>query len=214
MSTVYQNFPGFIPGAGQYSGQRVAVGNTKGVGDYVEQAKNWWNDKNAPQIGANPYMSNWGALVSQLTQQANGKGPSLAGEAYKQAHQTGMQNVLAMSRSGSAGGAQAGMQTLGRMNQGLAQGYSNARLQEQLAARQQLQAALAGAGNAWFQPQQANLQATMATPSNGQQLTSFVSQLASSFAPFLGGGGGGGGGGGAPTQGLGNNTINPWAPGY
>lgn len=146
--------------------------------------KDWWNHKNAPQIGANPYQGGWDSLISQLQMQGNGEGPSLAGNAYKQAQQTGMQNMLSMSRGGSAGAARGGQMAMGRMNQGMAQGYSNARLQEQMMARQQLQAALAGAGNAWFQPQQANLQAQLGTQSNGQQLTGFVSQLASSLAPF------------------------------
>lgn len=208
----YYNMPGLSPEASaMLNAQRPKTGRGT-VGDMASDAADWWNKRNAPQIGANPYQSNWNALVAQLTQQANGQGPSLAGNAYKQAQQTGMQNVLAMSRGGSAGAAQQGMQTLGRMNQGMAQGYSNARLQEQLAARQQLQAALAGAGNAWFQPQQANLQATMATPSNGQQLTGFVSQLASSIAPFMTGSPGGGATGylGQPST-YGNQ--NPNAPG-
>lgn len=199
--------PQVIRRAGNYA-QATPEGQAamRGNGSLLGQAADWWNNKNAPQIGANPYQGGWDALLAQLQQQANGQGPSLAGEAYKQAQQQGMQNVLAMSRGGSAGAARAGMQNLGQMNQGMAQGYSNARLQEQLAARQQLQAALAGAGNAWFQPQQMNLQAQMATPSNGQQLTSFVSQLASSFAPFMTGAPtaaqapGAAGGGYAPSQ--------------
>jgi hypothetical protein len=172
----YQAAPGSAPGMTRQIQQAQAANpglqhqgsSMPSVQAQLGTVSDWWNTKNAPQIASNPYQSNWNSLIQQLTAQGNGQGPSLAGNAYKQAHQTGMQNVLAMSRSGSAGGAQAGMQTLGKMNQGLQQGYSNARLQEQMAARQQLQMALAGAGNAWFQPQQANLQATMATPSNGQ----------------------------------------------
>lgn len=147
-------------------------------------ASNWLNKKNAPQIGANPYQGQWDSLISQLTAQGNGQGQSLAGNAYKEAQQTGMQNVLAMSRGGSAGAARGGGQMLGKMNQGFNQGYSNALLQEKLAARQQLQMALAGAGNAWFQPQQMNMQAQMGTQTNGQQLMNFGTQLLSSFAPF------------------------------
>lgn len=208
----YQMIPGMSDAQKQGLQAQLPKTGRGSVSDWVSGAASWWNDKNAPQIGANPYQSNWGALINQLTQQASGQGPSLAGNAYKQAQQTGMQNVLAMSRGGSAGQAQAGMQTLGRMNQGMAQGYSNARLQEQMAARQQLQMALAGAGNAWFQPQQANLQATMATPSNGQQLSGFISQLAGSIAPFMTGSPGGGATGylGQPAT-YGN--ANPNAPG-
>lgn len=152
------------------------------LGSMAGDAADWWNKKNAPQIGANPYQGQWNALISQLTQQGNGQGPSLAGNAYKEAQQTGMNNVMAMSRGGSAGAARGGMQMLGKMNQGMAQGYSNARLQEQLAARQQLQMALAGAGNAWFQPQQMNMQATMGTQSNGQQMMNAGQQFIGSMA--------------------------------
>lgn len=177
----------FQQNAAQYANatpeQREAM---KGDGSLLGRAAGWWNDKNAPQIGANPYQGGWDALIAQLTDQANGQGPSLAGNAYMEAQQTGMQNVLSMSRGGSAGAARAGMQNLGKMNQGLAHGYSNARLQESLAARQQLQAALAGAGNAWFQPQQLNLQAQMNAQSNGQQLMNFIQQGASTAASIYG----------------------------
>ena len=71
---------------------------------------------------------------------------------------------------------------MGKANAGLAQGYSNARLQEQMAARQQLQGALSGAGTAWFQPQQANLQATLGTQSNGQQLMGVLGQFLPAIA--------------------------------
>jgi hypothetical protein len=192
-----------------------------GLMSVVSGIKDWMGQKNAAQIGANPYQGQWDALIAQLNQQANGQGPSLAGNAYKQAHQTGMQSVLAMSRGGSAGAARQGVQTLGRMNQGLAQGYSNARLQEQLAARQQLQNALAGAGNAWFQPQQANLQAQMGAQSNGQSLLGTVAQLAPVAGMIFGGpagaaagaaiakGVGGGGGGGAVNFGQYNRNTGP-----
>jgi hypothetical protein len=66
-----------------------------------------------------------------------------------------------------------------RMNQGLAHGYGNARLQEQLAARQQLSGAIGGAGAAWFAPQAANLQAQLAQPTNMQMLAQFLQQFGS-----------------------------------
>lgn len=147
-----------------------------GIGGAAQRFGNWAGQRNAPQIGENPYMGQWGTLLSQLQQQAAGQGPSLAQNAYREAHDQGMAGVQAMSRGGSAGAARGGMNMMGRMNQGLAQGYSNARLQEQLAARQQLQAALTGAGNAWFQPQQMNLQAMMGTPTNLQTLLNMLQQ--------------------------------------
>lgn len=153
-----------------------------GIGSAISSL---WAKPETPQIGMNPYMSQWNTLISQLQQQADGKGPSLAGNAYREAQATGMNNVLAMSRGGSAGQARAGMQTIDKMNQGFNAGYSNARLQEQMAARQSLQAALAGAGNAWFQPQQANLQASMANQGGG--FGAFVQQMAPIAATIFGG---------------------------
>ncbi len=91
-----------------------------------------------------PDTSNWDALIGQLQQKAAGNGRSLAGEAYKSAQQTGMNNVLAMSRGGSAGAARQGIQTLGEQNQGLAKGYADAKLAEQNVYQQQLQSALVG----------------------------------------------------------------------
>lgn len=147
------------------------------VGNWYHQAANWWNKKNAPQIGQNPYLGNYGGLISQLQTQAAGGGPSLAGNAYVQAHNQGIHDQMSMAAGGSAGQVRQAGQNVGRMSQSLAGGYSNARLQEQLAAQQALQGALSGASNAWFMPQAANLQATMNTQTNGQQLLGFLSQL-------------------------------------
>jgi hypothetical protein len=159
----------------------------------LEKGKEWYGKKNAPQIQENPYLGQWGSLIGDLQAQSssNYQGPSLAGNAYNQAHNQGINDVMSMSRGGSAGSARAGMRQMGNMNQGLAAGYSNARLQEQMAARMQLQGALAGAGNAWFQPQQANLQATMGTQSQGQQLMAFLKDVGGIVGSVSGGGGGG-----------------------
>lgn len=159
------------------------IGGT--VTDGVKGGMEWAGEKNYEKMDENPYRGQWDELLAQLTRQSNGEGPSLAGNAYREANATGMRNIQSMSRGGSAGAARMGMQNMGRMQQGLQSGYSNARLQEQLAARQQLQAALVGAGNAWFQPQQANMNAANAAQSNGQMLTNFVSQAAGGFAPFM-----------------------------
>ena len=149
----------------------------------AKSAWEWGKERpTAPAMPENPYQQNWGNLVTQLESQSRGDGPSLAGDAYKMAHAQGMRGMQSMSRGGSAGAARAGMLGMGRMNQGLNQGYSNARLQEQLAARSQLTQALGGAGQAWFQPQYANLQAQLNTPSNMQMLMSFLQQAGASAA--------------------------------
>lgn len=157
-------------------------GNTSSYGQYrqgkTSGVMNWLGQKNAPQIPQNPYLGDWGSLIAQLQKTSSGQGPSLAGNAYQQAHAQGLQDQQMMAAGGSAGQArQAGM-NMTQMNQGLAAGYSNARLQEQLAAQQALAATLSQAGNQWFMPQSANLQAQLGTQTNGQQMMNFLSQLA------------------------------------
>jgi hypothetical protein len=100
-----------------------------------------------------------------------------------------MNDYQSMSHGGSAGAARMAGRNMGMANQGLAAGYSNARLQEQLAARQQLQGALSGASNAWFQPQQANLSAQMGQQTNAQQLMGFLEQLGAIGGKMSGTGG-------------------------
>lgn len=168
----------------QYDRHSTGIGPA--IGDAIKKIWNWGGQRNAPQIQQNPYMGDWGALLTQLKGQVNGQGPSLAGNAYNQAHAQGLRDQMSMSAGGSAGQArQAGM-NMQRMNQGLAAGYSNARLQEQLANQQALQAALTNAGNAWFMPQQANLQAQVQTPTNGQQLLQFLQSAAMAGAKIAG----------------------------
>lgn len=141
------------------------------------KGKGWFNTKNAPQMPANPYQGNWDGLIGQLTQQANGQGPSLAQGAYQSAHDQGVHDIQSMSRGGSSGAARRGVQAMGQMNTNMTQGLQNARLQEQMQAQQSLMGALQGAGNAWFQPQAVNLNAQLNSPSNGQQLLALLQQL-------------------------------------
>jgi hypothetical protein len=85
----------------------------------------------------------WGSLISQLQARASGGGPSVAGNAYKQASQDSMSQLTSMSRNSSSPGAvrQAQLQA-GHIQQGLAQGYSAAALQEQQANQGALTQAL------------------------------------------------------------------------
>ncbi len=146
---------------------------------------NWMKKKNYPQIGANPYQGGMDSLIGQLQQQASGKGPSLAENAYRQAHAQGLQDQQSMAAGGSAGQArQAGLNTA-RLTQGLAAGSSNARLQEQMAAQQSLQQALTGAGNMWFQPQQANLQSQLGAKANWEKTLGGAGDIAK-FLAMLG----------------------------
>ena len=143
-----------------------------------QEAYKWGQKRsNVPQIPASPYLGNYNNLIGQLEQQSRGEGPSLAGNAYMTAHQQGLDDAQSMFRGGTAGAARAGARQMGQMNAGLAHGYSNARLQEQLAARQMLVGGLEKANSAWFQPQEANLKATFASPTNMQQLSALLQQL-------------------------------------
>jgi hypothetical protein len=155
--------------------------------NWREEIQQWKNKRpGAPSMAGNPYQGGWDQLIAQLQQQSSGNGPSLAGEAFKAANQQGMNNVLSMSRGGSAGATRMGQMQLGQMNQGLAQGYSNARLQEMLAARQMLGGALQGAGQAWFQPQYANMQAQLQTPTNMQMLTGIFQSVLGGLGSSMG----------------------------
>lgn len=158
------------------------------VGTGFQKMWDWGKERStAPQMPDNPYQSQWGGLIDQLRQTANGQGESLAGDAFKQASDEGLRQQMTMAHGGSPGAARQAGINMGNINQGQAFGYSNARLQEQLAARQQLQQALTNAGNAWFQPQQQNLQAQLQSPTNMQMLTNFLGQIFSAGGTVAGG---------------------------
>lgn len=158
------------------------------VHKYGDKIWDWGKGRStAPQMPTDPYQSQWGDLIGQLRQTANGQGESLAGNAFKQASDEGMQQQMSLARGGSPGAARQAGINMGALNQGQAFGYSNARLQEQLAARQQLQQALTNAGNAWFQPQSQNLQAQLQSPTNMQMLTNFLGQIMSAGGTVAGG---------------------------
>lgn len=94
--------------------------------------------------GQSPFAgSEWGSLISHLQSRANGTAPSVAGNAYKQASQDSMNQLASMSQNSSNPGAvrQALLQA-GHMQQGLAQGYGAAALQEQQANQSALGQAL------------------------------------------------------------------------
>lgn len=89
------------------------------------------------------------SLVAQLQQQAAGQGPSLAEAQLKTAQNRNLAQQLAIagaSRGGNAGlQARQLQQNMATSGQELANQAAQARMQEQLAARQQLQSTLAGA---------------------------------------------------------------------
>lgn len=86
----------------------------------------------------------WGSLINQLQARASGLGPSIAGNAYKQASQDSMNGLKSLAQNSSSPGAvRQAMLQAGHMQQGLAQGYSAAALQEQQANQSALGQALA-----------------------------------------------------------------------
>lgn len=94
--------------------------------------------------GQSPFAgSEWGGLISQLQARASGAGPSMAGDAYKQASQDSINNLTSLSRnSASPGAARQAILQQGHIQQGLAQGYGRARNEEMMGATGQLAGAL------------------------------------------------------------------------
>lgn len=147
-----------------------------GIGGGVSDAYDWLSsnkgDNNAssdrdfinpylqqgnPYMAANsPYKQNYGALVSMLTDRANGNGPSIAGDAYKQAASDAQSRNLTMSYGSSPGSARAAIQQMGNMNQGLATGYASARNQEMIGAGNQLTGAINSADQSQMARDKAN----------------------------------------------------------
>lgn len=99
--------------------------------------------------GPGPFAgSEWGGLISQLQARASGNGPSVAGNAYKQASQDSMNTLGSLSRdSASPSGARQAILQAGRINQGMAQGYGSMALQEQQANEGALAQALGARDN-------------------------------------------------------------------
>lgn len=93
--------------------------------------------------GQNPFAGQeWGGLIKQLQDQAAGRGPSLAMDAYRTASQDTTAGLSSMAHgSASPAAARQAMIQQGRVGQGLAAGLATARTQEQMGA----QSALAGA---------------------------------------------------------------------
>lgn len=164
------------------------------------------NGQQYAYMGANPYDAQQGALIQQLMDQSNGVGPSLAANQFKQANESAMANQFALSRGRGAGAGRNAADQLSSQGLALEGGSAMARLQEQMAARQQLQQSLSSAGQQDFQRAAANqgmyanaLQAMMQQGGIGQSLLGLAGQGLGAYAMLRGRGGGGGqqqGGGG------------------
>lgn len=94
--------------------------------------------------GQSPFAgSEWGGLISQLQNTAAGRGPSVAGDAYRQASMDNSAALASMGQaSNSPAAARQAMLQQQRVGQGLAGGYAQARNQEMLGAQNALSGAL------------------------------------------------------------------------
>lgn len=108
-----------------------------------------WFQQDRDRLGGllgnrSPFAGNeWGALIDQLTQRANGQGPSLAGMQYRQAMQDTTSNLSSMAQgSGNPMAARQALIQQGRVGQGMASGLAQADIQERQAAQSALQNAL------------------------------------------------------------------------
>jgi non-canonical (house-cleaning) NTP pyrophosphatase len=117
-------------------------------------------DSGGAYVGKGGYTGQWAALLEQLRRQAQGTGPSVAESQYRQANQDQSAAIGGLARaSGRPGAIRSAMEQQQRLGQGLAQGSSLARLQEQLAGQQAYSGALGVASNQDLQRQLANSQA-------------------------------------------------------
>lgn len=108
-----------------------------------------------PYVGQNKYQGGWDSLIQQLQ-----SAPSLAAQQYRQASQDSQAAIGGLARGSNRPGAQrAAMVQQAKVGQGMAGGSATAMMEEQASNRQQLGGALAGAGQAQWQRDQANQQA-------------------------------------------------------
>jgi hypothetical protein len=99
--------------------------------------------------GGQEFRTGQQALISQLQRQASGRGPSLAGMQARQAADVGMANQLSMAAGAGPGNealaARQAMQNNAGISANLAMTSAQARMAEQLNARQQLAGVLGNA---------------------------------------------------------------------
>jgi len=127
--------------------------------------------------GQSPFAgSEWGNLITQLQNRSNGVGPSVAGDAYKQASQDTNNQLMSMSRnSASPAAARQALLQSGRVGMGEAQGYAAARNQEAQGATGQLAGAL-GARDQINQAAYTNILAQQLGLSEGQLKAGMANQ--------------------------------------
>lgn len=108
-----------------------------------------------PYAGKNPYQGGWDSLISQLQ-----SAPSMAQQQYQRASQDNQAAIGGLARgSNQPGTLRSAMTQQAKIGQGMASGSASAMTEEQASNRQQLGGALAGAGQAQWQRDQANQQA-------------------------------------------------------
>jgi hypothetical protein len=139
-------------------------------------------------VGKNPYQKQYEALLAQLQARANGTN-SLAAQQYTDMAGQATNNMLGAGRGRSAGAARQSMMQGGAIQQGLANGASQARLAEMNAAQQQQMGLMGQMSDDDYRRQAANLQAYLtnkAMPSGMDKLMQFGASLGPATAMFRG----------------------------
>jgi len=183
---------GAAMGTAVMPGWGTLIGGGIGLGYSLGEDLGLWGGDDTPKPITNPYQGDWDALIKQLQARASGQGPSLAEQQYKQAFGQGMSQLSGQAHSGSQADAYNATRAMGQMSMGMGQGVAQARLQEQLAAQQQLMSALGGASGAWMQPQALQMQQQQLQQQQAMQQMQAYATLAAGLGRLGAGSGGGG----------------------
>lgn len=156
LSNVYNNTANDIGGAYGWLTGNKGDAAAKDDRSYL----NGFMDQGNPYISARgPQQGNYNSLIQMLQARANGSGPSIAGDAYKQAAADNQSRLQTMSYGSSPGAARAAVQQMGNVGQGLAQGYGAARNSEMVGATGQLTGAIGAADQSQLARDRANQEA-------------------------------------------------------
>lgn len=164
-------------GGGWLSDMANGLSNAIGLGNIIN---------GPPKLPVNPYQSQWDALLNQLRDQANGIGPSVAQQQYRQAQQQAMGSMISLSHGRGPGAARLATQGMTQIGEGETSGLALAKTQEMMAAKQAYEQALAAASSQAGAAQLAQFQANQNTPSGGKQLLGDAAQVAAIVAMMHG----------------------------
>lgn len=155
-------FGDFLSGVGDLPGDLYGWLTSNKGDSAAANDRNFINpylDQGNPYVGPSGQAGNYNSLIQMLQQRAGGGGPSVAGDAYKQAAADNQSRLQTMSYGSSPGAARAAIQQMGNVGQGLAQGYGAARNAEMVGATGQLTGAINGADQSQLARDKANQEA-------------------------------------------------------